>query len=654
MELTAPRNRTINRMLINCSLFVFASLLLLLGGSSLGLRQIVTDAKEVILGNQVHSMVSLREIDHLEWVQKLAMLFIDPSLQHVEVQQDPHQCAFGKWYYGSERTDLEKAAPELAGILNETEPAHNALHATAAKIDKRFAQPHGDLAYRLQEIHAKHLAWVGVLTQALSQIRATAPGQAAPNTDNFVFDVQHDPSKCALGLFLRSSETKALLDESPELKAALASIEVPHTTLHGSATKIEQALQKGDIPAALELYQTLTKPALDKIAQQLETAIETEEVNRLAFLDSEKIFNDETLPALEQMRSHLDQLNEKSSEIILTDQRMLSHASLIQLLLIIAGIAICGVISALLVLTSRTVCRKLRAITTELDSSSQQVASAATQVSASSQTLASGACQQASSLEETSASLEELTAQTESNVEGAHAARELTKASSQTVSDANEGMHNLTSAMEEVARSSEEMSKIVKSIDEIAFQTNILALNAAVEAARAGEAGAGFAVVADEVRNLALRATNAARDTTALIEGTVTQIQKGSDLATQNREKISEMGEMSQRISQYVSNITESSEQQLLGIQQIRSTVTQIDSITQASAASAEETAAAAEEMNTQSQALYEQVQNLRALVKKPTETARSTPTANSHRNANTPKAFAAKNPADSFDMSFN
>lgn len=91
-------------------------------------------------------------------------------------------------------------------------------------------------------------------------------------------------------------------------------------------------------------------------------------------------------------------------------------------------------------------------------------------------------------------------------------------------------MANLNAAIEKISQANGETSIINTTIDEIAFQTNLLALNAAVEAARAGEAGAGFAVVADEVRNLALRASDAARNSEQLILQTFSTVESGVEI----------------------------------------------------------------------------------------------------------------------------
>ena len=92
-------------------------------------------------------------------------------------------------------------------------------------------------------------------------------------------------------------------------------------------------------------------------------------------------------------------------------------------------------------------------------------------------------------------------------------------------------MQDLVGAMGKINTSSDEISKIVKVIDDIAFQINLLALNANVEAARAGKYGSGFAVVADEVRNLAVRSAEAVKETTQMVEDTVSNIKLGNELA---------------------------------------------------------------------------------------------------------------------------
>ena len=163
-------------------------------------------------------------------------------------------------------------------------------------------------------------------------------------------------------------------------------------------------------------------------------------------------------------------------------------------------------------------------------------------------------------------------------------------------------MKKLTNAMKDISGASEETSKIVKTIDEIAFQTNLLALNAAVEAARAGEAGAGFAVVAEEVRNLAMRAAEAAKNTSVLIDGTVKKIKDGSDLVGKTNEGFVEVARSSGKVAELIGEISAASNEQAQGISQVSKAVAEMDKVVQQNAANAEESASASEEMNAQAQ----------------------------------------------------
>jgi len=183
-----------------------------------------------------------------------------------------------------------------------------------------------------------------------------------------------------------------------------------------------------------------------------------------------------------------------------------------------------------------------------------------------SENLSDSACVQASSVEQTSASLEEISSMTRQNAVNTKTADRIAGTVNQAVTHAQDSMTELTGSMEAISQVSHQTSKIIRSIDEIAFQTNLLALNAAVEAARAGQAGAGFAVVADEVRNLALRAAEAAKNSTTLIESTIKEVDNGSRLVKRTDAAFSDVTTGMAGIVGLIGEITVASDEQSTGI----------------------------------------------------------------------------------------
>lgn len=243
-----------------------------------------------------------------------------------------------------------------------------------------------------------------------------------------------------------------------------------------------------------------------------------------------------------------------------------------------------------------------------INSSAEQVAVGAKQVSDSSVALSQGAAEQASSIEELTASLEEISSQTELNAQNADQANQLAEAAKSFAVQGNIQMQEMLKAMEEINESSANISKIIKVIDDIAFQTNILSLNAAVEAARAGQHGKGFAVVAEEVRNLAARSADAAKETTAMIEGSIKKAEAGTRIAKETAEALNKIVDGIEKAADLVEDIAGASKEQAAGIAQINQGIMQVSEVVQANSATSEESAAASEELSSQAELLKEMV----------------------------------------------
>ncbi|MDL2254434.1 methyl-accepting chemotaxis protein [Ruminococcaceae bacterium OttesenSCG-928-I18] len=276
----------------------------------------------------------------------------------------------------------------------------------------------------------------------------------------------------------------------------------------------------------------------------------------------------------------------------------------------------------------------------EIRESSTQVASAAAQIADGAQTLATGSTQQAATLEEFSATISQVQTQAMNNNQLANETLSDTEEAGKLMGESMEYMSQMTQAMETINDSSQNIAKVIKVIDDIAFQTNILALNAAVEAARAGQHGKGFAVVADEVRNLASKSADAAKETAALIETSVENVNRGNEIAERTSESLTKVGEIAAANAANMGKLSTSSEQQSNAITEITQGINQISSVVQANSATAEQSAASAEEMSAQSDLLSKIVSRfqLREGIGGPSSAGALPPAMDSQRSLNMPE----------------
>lgn len=294
-------------------------------------------------------------------------------------------------------------------------------------------------------------------------------------------------------------------------------------------------------------------------------------------------------------------------------QSRISNMRLVIVMLIALGIAAC----LMAFMAIQRVNRKLETIASDMTKAGGLVAGASQQIAASSRALAQGAAEQAAAFEETSAATEEIAGMANQNRENTVRAGEHVRKSIETVEAGNVILQGLTKSMSEIGDASSRISKIIRVIDDIAFQTNILALNAAVEAARAGDAGLGFAVVADEVRSLALRSAQAAKDTSTLIDESMSKAEEGCFKVQEMGRAMKEITASASHVKAIVEEIKCGSQEQSQGLAQVARSISEMDKVTQSNAAAAEQTASASEQLLTEAEVMKGSSGELVALVRR-------------------------------------
>jgi methyl-accepting chemotaxis protein len=369
------------------------------------------------------------------------------------------------------------------------------------------------------------------------------------------------------------------LAESHEAASRIQSLDQQAALVLQGHEELRQAIANQQMDAGLVIFEQKVQPRLEEIGRQATNLVERQNRDLAATSAASR---------------------EKSS-------RTRNLAIVLTIVALGVGAVVFGLVHKANVALQR--------LSARMSESAENVSQAASHVSKASASLADGASRQAASLEETSASTEEILSITRKNADHALQVAGLMQQSADGAGEVNQSLDRMVAQMKEIDTSSNKIARIIKVIDEIAFQTNILALNAAVEAARAGEAGLGFAVVADEVRNLAQRCTQAARDTTGLIEESIETSRDGNSRLDQMAGSVRAMTDNAGRVKCLVDEVNQGSQEQARGMEQIARAVLQMQQVTQTTAGNAEQGASSGKELNGHADSLRALVHEMREMV---------------------------------------
>ncbi len=404
--------------------------------------------------------------------------------------------------------------------------------------------------------------------------------------------------------------------------------------------------------AFLESYKTLEK----KLEESLPLVMSGSPADRMEFANSyrsdfNKIRNDFYDKTAALLKFHNTEAEVWSTKAIETSKAQ----SMLAILLVAVGFILSLTMG---IIFARGLSNSLVAVSKNLVEGATQLNSAATEIATGSESLSSSASEQAAAVQETSSAVEELSAMVSKNSDNAEKSRDKAAVSQQVaqkgrnvvtemmaaISDINESNSQIMGAVEESNKNIAEITRVIMDIGakttvikDIVFQTKLLSFNASVEAARAGEHGKGFSVVAEEVGNLAQMSGNAAQEISSTLEESIKKVnhivaetkervesliligkdkvERGHTIATQCGEILEQIVAEASDVSSMVVEISSSSKEQSIGIQEITKAMSQMDTVTQQNASISQTSASASVELAAQAESLTSLVSEMQSII---------------------------------------
>jgi len=338
------------------------------------------------------------------------------------------------------------------------------------------------------------------------------------------------------------------------------------------------------------------KDGIEEDKVLIDSAITEANRAKLGFMDA-RILGDTSNPALHQLRDVINEMLEAVENNIKSAVDVLSQYSNYDYRATIDTSKMDGDLQTLC-LDINNMGTAVTAMLIENKKIGLTLTSNAQNLSLNVDSLTTSANNQAANLEETAAAVEEITSNMQNSSEYISKMASYANEVSNSVLEGQELANKTAVSMDKINEQTNAIADAITVIDQIAFQTNILSLNAAVEAATAGEAGKGFAVVAQEVRNLAARSADAAKEIKELVENATSKTNDGKNISTDMIEGYNKLNSNIHNTLELISNVSDSSKEQLSAIEQINDAVNTLDKATQENASSAGATNTIAQEVN--------------------------------------------------------